>query len=66
MEISTSYRLPEVQSMFLKAELKIQTFPMHPIPYDVLLFMVLETTFMSNEHSQRGLTGLNLNENAMK
>ena len=52
--------------MFLKAELKFDRFPMHPIPHDVLLFMVLETTFISNEHSQCGLAGLNLNENVTK
>ena len=32
----------------------------------VLLFMVLETTFISNERSQHSLAGLNLNENAPK
>ena len=39
---------------------------MHPIPHDVLLFIVLETTFISNEDSQHGRTGINLNEHATK
>ena len=41
-------------------------FPLHPISHDFFIFMVLETFFISDEHSQRGLTGINLNENVTK